>query len=46
VPIIESDEETLTKKLRELKSLLDDGIFTKMDFEAQKAKILKNCFSP
>jgi len=44
VPIIESGEETLTKKLRELKSLLDDGILTQKEYEAQKTKLLEKGF--
>jgi hypothetical protein len=34
------NNESLAKKLRDLKSLLDDKIITKEEFEAQKKKIL------
>lgn len=35
-----SDEENFTKKLRELKALLDDGILSQKEYEQQKAKLL------
>lgn len=44
IPIVESGEESLTKKLRELKKLLDDGILTKEEYETQKSKLLEKGF--
>ncbi len=44
IPIVETGEETLTKKLRELKKLLDDGILTKEEYENQKRKLLEKGF--
>ena len=43
-PIVDSSEEKLTKKLRELKKLLDDGILTKEEYEHQKSKLLEKGF--
>lgn len=43
-PIIEAGEEKLTKKLRELKKLLDDGVLTKEEYENQKSKLLEKGF--
>ena len=43
-PIIEAGEETLTKKLRELKSLFDDGILTQEEYKEQKKKLLDKGF--
>lgn len=39
-----TEEEVFTKKMRELKSLLDDGILTPGEYEGQKAKLLKEGF--
>jgi len=39
------NEERFTKKMRELKSLYDDGILTKAEYESQKAKLLKKGFN-
>ncbi|MCW8894183.1 SHOCT domain-containing protein [Sulfurimonas sp.] len=35
-----SDEENFTKKMRELKALLDEGILSQKEYEGQKAKLL------
>jgi len=43
-PIVNTGEEAFTKKLRELKSLLDDGVLSKSEYETQKAKLLKKGF--
>lgn len=43
-PIVDSGEEKLTKKLRELKKLLDDGVLTKEEYEHQKSKLLEKGF--
>jgi len=43
-PIVNAGEETLTKKLRELKKLLDDGILSKEEYENQKTKLLEKGF--
>ena len=40
-----SDEEIFTKKMRELKSLLDDGVLTKDEYNTQKAKLLEQGFN-
>ena len=40
----QSDEEDFTKKMRELKALLDDGILTKEEYQQQKSKLLKKGF--
>ncbi|MCF6309746.1 MAG: SHOCT domain-containing protein [Sulfurimonas sp.] len=40
-----SDEENFTKKMRELKALLDDGVLTQKEYEQQKAKLLDKGFS-
>jgi hypothetical protein len=40
-----TDEENFTKKMRELKSLLDDGILTQKEYETQKAKLLEAGFT-
>lgn len=37
-------EEKLTKKLRELKKLLDDGILSKAEYEKQKSMLLEKGF--
>ena len=39
-----SDEEIFTKKMRELKSMLDDGILTQNEYNAQKSKLLEQGF--
>lgn len=39
-----SDEENFTKKMRELKSLLDDGILSQEEYEQQKSKLLNKGF--
>ena len=41
---VEVGEEKLTKILRELKKLLDDGILSKEEFEKQKTKLLEKGF--
>ena len=43
-PIIDAGEERLTKKLRELKNLFDDGILTRAEYENQKANLLSKGF--
>lgn len=35
-----NEEEVFTKKMRELKSLLDDGVLTQKEYDGQKAKLL------
>jgi len=40
-----TDEENFTKKMRELKSLLDDGVLTQKEYENQKSKLLEAGFS-
>lgn len=40
-----SEEEVFTKKMRELKSLLDDGVLTQEEYEGQKAKLLEQGFN-
>ncbi len=40
-----SDEEPFTKKMRELKSLLDDGLLTKEEYNTQRKKLLKQGFN-
>jgi uncharacterized protein DUF4156/putative oligomerization/nucleic acid binding protein len=42
--IRETSEENLTKKLRELKKLLDDGILSRDEYEKQKTKLLEKGF--
>lgn len=44
IPILEAGEEKLTKKLRELKKLVDDGVLTKEEYENQKSKLLEKGF--
>lgn len=44
IPIVDTGEEKLTKKLRELKKLLDDGVLSKEEFENQKTKLLEKGF--
>ena len=43
-PIVEVGEEKLTKILRELKKLLDDGVLSKEEYEDQKIKLLEKGF--
>lgn len=43
-PIIDTGEEDLTKKLRELKKLLDEGVINREEFEDQKRKLLERGF--
>ena len=43
-PIVDAGEEKLTKKLRELKKLLDDGILSKEEYEKQKNNLLEKGF--
>ena len=43
-PIIDIGDEKLTKKLHELKKLLDDGVLTKEEYESQKSKLLEKGF--
>lgn len=45
-PIVDVGEESLTKKLRELKKLQDDGVLTKEEYESQKRKLLEKGFYP
>lgn len=42
VPIIETKGASDTEKLRDLKSLLDEGIITEEEFQEQKANILSD----
>jgi hypothetical protein len=42
--IIDAGEENLTKKLRELKKLQDDGILSKEEYEKQKSRLLDKGF--
>ena len=42
---INTDEENFTKKMRELKSLLDDGVLTQKEYETQKSKLLEVGFT-
>jgi hypothetical protein len=44
VRIEDAGEEKLTKKLRELKKLLDDGVLSKQEYEIQKTKLLEKGF--
>jgi len=41
----QSDEEVFTKKMRELKALLDDGVLSQKEYDAQKAKLLDQGFN-
>jgi hypothetical protein len=43
-PFVDVGEEKLTKQLRELKKLLDDGILSKEEYEKQKTKLLEKGF--
>jgi hypothetical protein len=43
-PIVDVGEEKLTKTLRELKKLLDDGVLSKEEYETQKTKLLEKGF--
>ncbi len=43
-PIANAGEEGLTKKLRELKKLLDDGVLSKAEYESQKSRLLDKGF--
>ncbi len=40
-----SEEEVFTKKMRELKSLLNDGVLTQQEYEEQKSKLLEQGFN-
>jgi Short C-terminal domain len=42
----EAGEEKLTKQLRELKKLYDDGVLSKEEYEQQKTKLLEKGFEP
>ncbi len=42
--IIDAGEERLTKKLRELKKLFDDGILTSTEYGSQKERVLEKGF--
>ncbi len=44
ISIEESGEGKLTKKLRELKALLDDGVLTQEEYGQQKSKLLDKGF--
>lgn len=44
IPIVNAGDERLTKKLRELKALLDDGILTNDEYAKQKTKLLEKGF--
>jgi Short C-terminal domain len=46
IPSTKAGEEKLTKQLRELKKLFDDGILTQEEYEQQKARLLKKGFEP
>lgn len=43
-PIVDISEEKMTKKLRELKKLLEDGVLSKEEHEEQKFKLLEKGF--
>ncbi len=43
-PVVDTGVEPLTKKLRELKKLQDDGVLTKEEYESQKRKLLEKGF--
>lgn len=43
-PILNTGEEVMTKKLRELKKLMDDGVLSSKEYEIQKAKLLEKGF--
>jgi len=40
-----SQEEVFTKKMRELKSLLNDGVLSQEEYDMQKAKLLEQGFN-
>ena len=40
-PMSVTTEKSVAEQIREFKSLLDDGIITKEDFEEKKAQLLK-----
>ena len=40
-----TDEEVFTKKMRELKSLLDDHVISQDEYTTQKAKLLEQGFN-
>lgn len=42
VSIVETKKSSLTEKLRELKTLLEEDIITEKEFQEQKTRILKN----
>lgn len=44
IPILSTGEESLTKKLRELKKLRDDGVLTKEEYETLKSRVLEKGF--
>ncbi len=43
-PIVETGAENLPKKLRELKSLLDEGILLQQEYDVLKARLLEKGF--
>jgi len=43
--VVNTDEEVFTKKMRELKSLLDDGVLSADEYKQQKSKLLNQGFS-
>lgn len=43
-PVPNSGEESMTKKLRELKKLKDEGILTQEEFDKQKTRVLEKGF--
>lgn len=45
VHVVNTKEEVFTKKMRELKSLLDDKVLTQEEYAKQKAKLLEQGFN-
>ena len=43
--IEKTEEEVFTKKMRELKSLLDAGVLTQKEYDGQKEKLLEQGFN-
>ena len=43
--VANSEEEVFTKKMRELKSMLNDGVLTQDEYNSQKVKLLNQGFN-